>query len=264
MTEVSHNGSTQTQVPVQPLAVPAKSKGTNTFLIVIIIIAVILLFCCAGVFATVLIGNYSSNNSSNNNSNVTATPTDTPKDDRNYVNGADKPPISRSYSAEVKEKTRLLGTKDGYTANINALGDPSYTFSILYKSNWKATKFTKEDYILTADDGYESIGVLYFAKGTKAYQLSCYQLVSDIFSDSKWDGKDAGNVSIHDDTWNRITYTVDKGTNNEVRGVDQCLKREDALILYFFVATADKWNQNSTEYDKLVNDIYVSKTSLEY
>jgi len=264
--------NTEAKVQVQKLNQSTETKKGNKLLIIFIAIGgFALLFCCTGLAIIALLLPTSNNTThSRNETNETSAPTETPttnvtiEDDRSYANGADKPPLSKRFTEEVLKKTRSLNQKDGYRVNVNALGDPSYTFSLLYKSDWKTSKFTNEDYILRSDDGNVSIGVLYFSSDTRAYQMSCYEIVKGIFSDSNWTGQNAVNVEINGETWSRVSYTVDKGTADEVKGVDQCLKKDEAIILYFFVASAEEWSRNSVEYNKLINDIYVSKIGLNY
>lgn len=279
------NGSvaSSTTTPSTPLSTPmpggAKKSNTTTIVIVVVIILVLLCCCCGGLVALASrdgTGRVTLNPGLTNNETTPTTqeidPTDeptsspTPIDKPNYINGTNRPPASTNFSAEVVKKTRKLKFSDGYYTNVNALGKPSsYTFSMLYKPDWTTSKFDDVTFILQSSNKNLQTGVLYFGAGNEEFEsMSCYEVVQGIFKQYKWEGKNEGKVSMNGDSWDKVSYSIDKGTSKELYGVDQCLKREDAMILYFFVTTKAEWDSKKSEYEKVISDMYVSKTGIKY
>jgi hypothetical protein len=206
------------------------------------------------------LNNGSQNGNQNGKENM-QTPGGTDISDAFFPNGPQYQPVSKSFSEYVLSRSskRALLATDGYGNNIGSVGRPAYSFSNLYGLGWKTIKFELNKFIVESPDGRTRTGVLYFDKNSVEYNLSCTEIVKRIFEEPNL-VTESRTVMVNGNQWNRVIYKSRKNLS----GIDQCLKKEEGLLLHFIVSDSNIFSQKSEEYTKVMDDIYVSMKALNY
>lgn len=169
-------------------------------------------------------------------------------------------PISSDFAAKMTGKTRLLTPAQGYAANVNSIGIPTYNFSILYDMKWATETYDEGRYILKGPSNEVETGILYFEKDSAPFNLgSCEKIVKEIFGDQTLEVEKNEKITVNGETWERITYNVTDSKGTKQKGIDQCLIKDDMIMDHFVLALADVWEEKSGEYLTMMNDIYIHK-----
>ena len=272
MIDNSSTNPTQLQKPTK-----SSHNGAKVVIIIIGILVTLFILAVVGFFALVVIINvYSDNNkiypapSDTGMGEIANTTTDTIQytDDLLFADGKALPPISKSYLEQIRQKTRTLQPSSGYISLVNGIGKPSYTFSFLYKADWKTIERTTTN--LTVGDKTVSVGLMMLTKSAK--DLTCKELVQDMMDqESQRSGRtidiafiNNSQVTINGETWDRVEYTMKVDGSAGAHAVDQCLKRPDTMFDFFLITSDSNWRQNKDTYMKILNDIIISPTPVNW
>ncbi|GAB4160877.1 MAG: hypothetical protein Fur003_4330 [Candidatus Dojkabacteria bacterium] len=253
--------------PASGVTAPKKGSGFKKgCLIALGIVVIMIILAIIGVYKLYLIGreelerlqdeqtnSFTNDEKENNNDNT--------EGDLDFADGDELPPYNLNFAAEMVLKQRALDQNDGFSTNVNGIGNPSYSYSILYRSDMGTVQRDIATAILATNDKSIEMGMLYFPSTTKQYtDMTCEELVEDIYSKLDINKLSTKDALVNGELWERVEYTF---TNNgkSYHGIDQCLDREEARLLNFIVVKASEWSKNGADYVAVMNDVYVSESA---
>lgn len=234
-----------------------KKNNNIHWIILIITIVIFSIFCISSVFLIFLLSDKKEKNIEKDVNLQKSV------DDKIYINGLNNPPVSRKFFQDISKKKRVISTNNGYLPVFGGIGTDkeAYSFSKLQQLNWRIDYQNYQEFVMYSDNKGISSGLLFLENQAGE---SCYEIVKYIFRKKKWEGKDEGISNNNGNSWQRVTYIVDNGSENELHGIDQCLDIDEHMVLYFIVANKENWENEKENLQNISKDIYFSLEPLVY